>query len=412
MTSLLKPLWQIGGDGFGYYAYLRSFIFDGNFDLKNEFILFDSLYGNTTARDWITGIGKTGNPFAVGAAILWLPFVLLAKIINSFFDVSDVHGLAGFNLPYQLAIGLASWFYFLCALAILFNVLKKIVDYRFAWFGILATVALSPAVYYLIYEPSMAHALTVFSTSLLFWISYKIYKSSVIELKDYLYLGLITALAFLIRWQDVLFAIIPLAIILRKIYIERKIMVFLPAASTGLIAFVLGIMPQLIMWKHLYGEWIAVPQGARFFHLKTPHIFDFLFSSYHGMLIVHPLLLAAFMGLIIAIKRHKFLIGTLLLALFLQIYMNSGLYDWYGGGSFGARRMLSSFFIFSLGFSVIGKYLYNKKTLLFIMMILVFTAMIFNALLMMSYARGIIPLNEYTSYEDLYGAPIEVLKNL
>ncbi|RJQ34301.1 hypothetical protein C4566_02355, partial [Candidatus Parcubacteria bacterium] len=41
LTIVLKPYWQIGGDGFGYYSYLRSFIFDGNFDLHNEFALFD-----------------------------------------------------------------------------------------------------------------------------------------------------------------------------------------------------------------------------------------------------------------------------------------------------------------------------------------------------------------------------------
>ena len=104
----LKPSWQIGGDGFGYYAYARSLFFDGNFDLNNEFTLYDKLYDHHTVEGWQVASGNVGNPFAVGSAILWSPFIILAQLIDSLFVFVDDFDLAGYNLPYQIAIAVGT----------------------------------------------------------------------------------------------------------------------------------------------------------------------------------------------------------------------------------------------------------------------------------------------------------------
>ncbi|MBT4349855.1 hypothetical protein HOD19_03740 [bacterium] len=411
-VAILRPSWQIGGDGFGYYSYARSLIFDGNFDLHNEFSLFDELYNHNTTVGWQTDTGKTGNPFAIGSAILWSPFILLAKFISTIWHFEDPYAISGYNLPFQIAIALGTWFYFLFGIALIFKTLKKLVDKKYVWWGALIATAISPIPFYLIYEPSMSHGLTVFSLALLFYYSIKLYKSPKINYKYLTFSALALGLVFLVRWQDVLFGVIPIGIVVYKLWLLKNWHKYLLSASIFISFFFLIALPQLLMWKHLYGAWIAVPQGASFFDLTHPHIWQFLFSSYHGMFIIHPLLILAIIGLFYALKKYKYLVILLILALCLQTYINSGLSDWYGGGSFGARRMAGSLFVFILGFAFLFKYLNQKKYIKIVIIGLVFTGLVLNGLLMIAYARGIIPLNAPTSYTDIYLAPIKVLSDL
>ncbi|RJQ35696.1 hypothetical protein C4566_00170, partial [Candidatus Parcubacteria bacterium] len=403
---------QIGGDGFGYYSYLRSFIFDGNFDLHNEFALFDSLYDQTTIPNWQTETNQLGNPFAVGSAILWLPFLLLAVLADKIFYFYDAYTISGFSGPYQLALALATWSYFFLGIALIFNTLRKIIGDKFSWLGILATIGLSPVVFYLLYEPSMAHGLTVFSTGWFFYLVFKIYNAQEIKIRDFLFLGVSSGLLFLLRWQDITFVFLAVFLLLAKILRDKNYKKYIRALLLTLLFFILTILPQLFMWKYLFGQWVAVPQGASFFHLAQPHVWQFLFSSHHGLFIVHPWLIFSIVGLILFFRKNRLLGAALFFVLLLQIYLNSGLYDWYGGGSFGARRMVNSFFVFAWGFSYFSKIIFEKKKIFFLFGLLVFTGMIFNVLLMIAYAKNIIPLNDFTSYTDLYSAPIKVLKDL
>lgn len=412
LTILWQVNWQIGGDGFGYYSYIRSFIFDRDFNLQNEFALFDALNNYDTVVAWRTSVNQIANPFAVGAAILWSPFVLIAFIVSHIFNFADPYFISGFNFPYQVAVAMGTWTYFLLGLALLFNTLRKIIGDKYAWWAIVTTIAVSPVPFYLIYEPSMAHGLTVFSSSLFFYVIYKIYKADIIYYLDYLLLGVSMALLFLLRWQDIVFAVIALFIIFTKIYSGKNYKKYIKPISLALVVFALLSLLQFLMWRHLFGSWIVIPQGTSFFHLTHPYFWQFLFSSHHGMLTVHPLLIFSLVGLGFFYKQDKLLARLLFLAMLIQIYINCAIYDWYGGGSFGARRMISSFFIFTLGMSYFIKAADKRKIVLIIFILLVFTGIIFNALLMISYARGIIPLNAFTSYSELYLAPIKVLMDL
>jgi hypothetical protein len=61
-----------------------------------------------------------------------------------------------------------------------------------------------------------------------------------------------------------------------------------------------------------------------------------------------------------------------LLALFAQIYLNAGVRDWYGGGSFGARRMLSSFPVLAFGLAVFIEKIIRNKIVFGLMIFLFF----------------------------------------
>jgi hypothetical protein len=406
----LKPSWQIGGDGFGYYTYARSLFFDGDFDLNNEFALYDQLYGHHTVEGWQTASNNVGNPFAVGSAILWSPFIILAQLVDSLFTFADSFDLTGYNLPYQIAIAAGTWFYFTLGAVFIFKALARLVDKQYAWWGTVVAVALSPAPFYLIYEPSMAHGLTVFSSALVFYFSIKIYQARQWHWQSFVCLGIVTGLLFLLRWQDILLVVIPVGIVLSRLF--DKFRQSIKKVLLAVLSFIIIILPQLFMWRYIFGSWITVPQGETFFKLSDPNVWQFLFSSYHGMLVVHPLFILSLLGLWGAFKKYKLLTSLMLLALLLQVYMNSALYDWYGGGSFGARRMVSSLFIFAWGWTYLFSKISIKKTWKKLVITLIFTGILFNGLLMMSYAKQIIPLNKFTTYQELYMAPLKVISNL
>lgn len=413
-TALLKPSWQIGGDGFGYYAYIRSIIFDRDLDFTNEFQFFDSLYQTNTIEGWKTPIKKAGNPFAIGSSILWSPFVSIGHAIQNTVQTKyyiNAH-LPGFNLPYQISLGLGTWFFTLWGLGLLFTTLSKLFLVNKAWWSIIAIIGISPLPFYLIYEPSMSHGLTVFSTSLLFYLTIHWWREKQSSYRWLIYIGLSIGLAFLIRWQDLIFALLPLSLMINyhirnkpnyEILAKQLLAIIIPA-------FIIAV-PQLIVWKYLYGSWVTIPQTSGFFDLTSPHWLQFLFSGYHGLFIIHPLLILCLIGLCLAYKKQRELTIILLITLILQIYLNAGLSDWYAGGAFGARRMISSLFICALGLTALLTSLKNKA-ILTVFYLLIILGMIFNGLLMISYARGILPLNKPTSIQQIYTAPIILLSKI
>ncbi|MBU2542358.1 hypothetical protein KJ785_02260 [Patescibacteria group bacterium] len=135
-----------------------------------------------------------------------------------------------------------------------------------------------------------------------------------------------------------------------------------------------------------------------------------LFSGYHGLFSWHPFLLLGLIGLCFAFRKNKFLVAIMSVMLFLQIYLNASLLDWWGGSAFGARKMIGSLFIFAFGFAYLfddwGK---DRKKILFLYCA-IFIAIIWNYLLLISSPRGFLPLNEHISLRQLYQAPIELLK--
>ena len=76
---LLKP--RIGGDGFSYYAWLRSAAFDHDLNFTNEYRDYNT--GDYwTAQEESTVTGLAANPFSIGPAILWTPWFIMAFLLT------------------------------------------------------------------------------------------------------------------------------------------------------------------------------------------------------------------------------------------------------------------------------------------------------------------------------------------
>lgn len=409
LTALLRPSWQIGGDGFVYYAYWRSAVFDHDFNFGNEYAMFDQLYKRHYTL--VTSHTPT-NPFPIGPAILWTPWLAGAYALQHLAPQPDPFPLPGYNLPYQLAIVFATWTYALLGLALIFRTLRRLFSDKQAWWGTMAAVAVSPLPHYLIYEPSMAHGLTVFTTGLLFSLTVTILKSRRLSVYQTAVAGAATGLACLVRLQDVLFGLLPVMALLVKLHRRRSHQLRAGLKHLGWFAAALAIMllPQLAMWKRLFGSWFTSPQGPGFVQLDHPRLLEFLFSGHHGMLILHPLLALAIAGIFLAWRQWRLLASLLLASLAAQIYLNASLVDWVGGASFGARRLISALFIFAFGFAALFRWSAGRPLVQRTLVTLLVAGAIFNGALMLAYAKGVIPLFGPTTAGQIYTAPFKLLK--
>ena len=107
---LFKP-WIHGFDAVGYYSWLRSAVIDGNLEVSDEFAHFG--YGGERGQ---TVTGYTYNEYAVGSAVMWSPFFLIA---HAFSLIAKALGapvaVDGYGPQYVWAISMGSALYGLLA---------------------------------------------------------------------------------------------------------------------------------------------------------------------------------------------------------------------------------------------------------------------------------------------------------
>lgn len=397
MVFILKPDWRIGGDGFGYYSYLRSAVFDHDFDFKNEYTEFDRFYG-THAANQLTPTGKVSNPYSIGPAILISPFFAGAYFYDRAHPSENEYSLAGFNEPYQLAIFIASVFYFLLGLWLLFLALDMLVSRSVAIISSASVWLLSPLLFYIIYEPSMSHVFSFFALSGLFYFCLR--SRNNISRKDYVIMGLWLGLAVLVRWQNAIVLLLPLYVLLsnRLMYWTDKLKSLVYLALSSAIIF----LPQILMWHYLFGSWILIPQGNSFFNWQNPQVVNFLFSGWHGLFFWHPLLIIGLLGLLLCFVKDKFLALVLILIVAGQIYINSATIDWMAGTSFGARRMADYAFIFATGLGFILMYLDSMRPIFKkIFYVIIILAIVCNIGFLVASGQGRLPLNKEITIKQM-----------
>jgi hypothetical protein len=126
---LINP-W-VRGDGVGYYAYIRSLLFEHKLDFATDWrhenlsFTMGRVHADGTIDPFqYTVTGRLDNHFAVGPSILWTPFVApvhLAMLTLRSFGVRVRPD--GFSKPYIVAMALAT---------VLYGFLGLYLSFRFA----------------------------------------------------------------------------------------------------------------------------------------------------------------------------------------------------------------------------------------------------------------------------------------
>jgi hypothetical protein len=354
---ILRP--TIALDGISYFSYLRSAAQDGDLVLLDEF----TALGVARADFNLTPEGQVRNVFPIGSAVLWWPFYLIGNQVALGLErLRAVDRVDGYSLVHVFYVYIATACFGLAALAL---------SRRFAapWAGsgpaLHATIAVwlgSPFLYYQFIQGDYSHVPAALCVALFIVLWYRTQNRR--SAPAHLLLGFVGGVATMVRWQHGLILLLPVTDLVVGLAARRRDpgtaarppgpppplpgLLDLGAFAAG---FLLGAAPQLAYWRITLGEWIAIPQGPGFLKWNRPEI-GRTFFSFHGLFSWHPLLLVAVLGLLGLARRAPRLAIPLLILFAAETYVNSIVWDWEAGVSFGGRRFVGLTILFVLGLAV------------------------------------------------------------
>ncbi len=414
---LLFGIWQDNYiDDVFYYYYLTSFVFDGDVDILNDFFLSNNPY--LTFKATFFGIGAKGyltNYFAIGSAILWCPFFLLVRVgallISLVYPFPLEWVQDRYAYPYRAAISFGTLTFSILTLFLVYEICRFFFKRRTCFWAALGGVFATPLIAYIFRFSSMSHALSAFSVALLIYVSlrHRHFRS----LRSYMLIGAVTGLATLVRWQNLIFAILPFALLiehLQKYYKDKdnprlfRREVGYSLLMVGTLVFLFSI--QMFYWYAQLGSVLTVPQGQGFLNWFHPYIGKVLFSGWHGLYYCHPILIPATLGLVILIFRHRLKKLALLFIICFAImtYINAIANDWFAGNAFGGRRFCSLIPVLAIG---LGAFLQLfKRRLQFIPPVLVIVAITVNFFYLVFFMRN---MADFYVWHELWRLRTEIV---
>ncbi len=341
----------LGTDGFGYFAYLPSIVIDGDVDLSNQYTALGQ--GNAAQFTRRTPIGRVNDPWPVGAALLWLPFFLLAHALAIVLNLAGVGiRLDGCGYWYQAFVISGNIAYGGAALLLTYSIARRLATASSALWGTVLVGFAGNLVYYLTAEASMAHAVAAFAVSLFYavWLAEREGAGAARSVR----LGGLVGLIALVRPQDLILVAIPLALELTgRVRAPRdgrstasRATVFHHVLVMALAAVVV-CSPQLVVSQALYGAWWRTPQlsvrraGLTLFNWSSPHLADVLVSATRGVFVWHPIYALALVGAVPLWRRHRAMAVALVAGVAGEAYLLGAWFGWAQGHAFGGRAFIS-----------------------------------------------------------------------
>ena len=396
LTSLMLSMHPpaVKYDGTFYYSILRSLFFDGDLDFHDEAARYPWItdsYGKRLPN------GLISNPFAVGSALLWAPFFAAAHVYcQSILDLN----CDGYSYPYILAINIGTIAWIVLGLMLLLGALRQIESpqrSKTPLFTVSAMALGSPLLFYTLVDLDYSHGNSFFAASLWFFILVRAYQSQRTTPWSSLALGLAIGLLYLVRWQDAIYGLLITPIVFRWFRLGDTVSPICFAGGAIIMASL-----QSVFWWILYGAPFTIPQGANFLRFSHIEGIKFLFSTWNGVFLWHPVFLICMSGLLWGIVRLskgqdrdlRLLALSGLGVVLIEMVISAMSVDWWSGGAFGQRRLVSLVPIMALGLSLffsrfLKPYIHLKQVFAGVVLI---CAML-NILTLLRYQQGLVPYN-------------------
>ena len=352
----------IQDDVISYYAYLpAAFIYH---DLKFEF-LGDA---GENVRIWThqSPSGTAVLKMPMGVAIMNTPFFLVAHTIARISGSTAT----GYNTIYEFFILLSAIFYLGWGLILLWKYLMEYFDQLVSTIIVILIFLATNLFYYASVEPGMSHVYSFFlfvalmrTTSLL--LEKPNWQRSILT-------GIIIGLILVVRPSNGLVLLVPLLLYHRRIdrsYLKPILLVF------GTMLLVL--LPQLLYWKLVTGQWYYYGYGDEGFYLLDPQIGKGLLSFRKGWFVYTPVMLLSVVGFFFLRGKLATYRIPILVFMILNIWVVFSWWCWWYGGSFGSRPLIETYALLALPLGALMQFLYNKSRKLLFILLPVFCFVIF-----------------------------------
>lgn len=350
---------RITGDGLYYYVYTRSLTRDGDVNFANEYGHYGLLGRDDLSMPTATGYKR--SIYSAGPGLLWTPFFAAADGLAFALRAVGIDlDTSGYGVLHLNAVALGSFSYGIAALFLIHALLLRHFRDPLATGAVLLLWWASFFEWYLAEQPLTSHAVSVLLVAAFFLLRQKEALSSP---TGSLALGLALGFGMSVRWQNGVYLLLPALDLAGEALRQRSIAsASKRAVLLGAGVFV-GILPQLLAWKAIYGEYLldTPPHGADFLRLNRPFLLNTLFSSRHGLLSWTPVFWLCLLGLIPLTRRQPRRFAILWAPLVIMTYVNACSGDWWAGGSYSNRRFDSLLPVFALG---LAAFLREAKTFL------------------------------------------------
>lgn len=408
-------------DCVGYYAYVHSLITDGDLSVGNQFAEWKLARAFTN----VTAYGHANDVFAFGSAVLWLPFVGVTHGVLQLVRVFDASVEAnGLSAPYLQAVSFGTSWYGYLAIVLCYRLAARVTTRGIALWATVAVSGLTSTWQYLFFDGILSHTLSAFADALFALLALTMLggadKANPVRRarSSWVALGLVGGLVALVRWQEaVLPALVGALLMVESVRFtharfSRRVAAGprwecapLSAAVCYLAGCVLGFLPQLCIWHLQHGSWLALPQGASFFHPWNPALSYVLLSSHHGLFVWTPLVFLSLIGLALLLKRQPFIATAAILVFLAQAYINSIVLDPAAGISFGSRRFTSL-----LVFNVLGLAAFLSHVPRPIGVVVSTLAACWTFPLWLAFHFQFLDPARFTSFNDLYDAVTHAIR--
>lgn len=325
------------GDGHMYFIMAQSLVYDRDLDFDNQLARFGDPWNQKR-----TPTGRKGIPHPIGPALVYAPLLAMAQGLALAANVVGA-GIPehGYTLFHHRFVFFSSVLFAAAAVLLGASVARRFGAGRWAAAYAATAVLLGTSLtYYATNMPSYGHAMDAFfcAAFLSAWIT----TLGDHSLRRHAYLGVLLGVAALVRNQELgLGAVVALELAVAAVREPRRIpALFLRGAVFGAVALV-AFLPQLYAWHAVYGNAFALPQGPRYTRLAHPLIAEVLWASRNGWFSTTPIAYAGALGLALIVPRHRLAGAGLVLALLVQVYLSSTIYDWWGSAAYGQRRLCS-----------------------------------------------------------------------
>jgi hypothetical protein len=349
-----------GWDQSFYWAQLTSIWYDGDLTLHD-----DLLANRNPLRDQyrtITFINQQGmlpNTFSIGTALVdgvyAGPIVFIHRLL----------GLPRMSSFLLSVVGIATIFkiwLLLLSVERLLNIYSPDASIKYAAIG--SAFLGTPLLFYALIDYGMSHLnsslfAALFVLALIGWLHQP-------DMFHSTTLGVVAGILILIRWQDGIYAFLVIPPLLYQFFhvSRNERWRYLKGSGIGVFITLIMVSLQSAAWYKQFRVLLHIPQGSEYVQWASPQWVPLLFSGYHGLFIWSPVVVIAIIGLVRASVGNRglwrwFMVGSLL-TIAATVYVNACVLDWWGGWSYGTRRVCSLVPLFALGTFDFMKSL-NKK---------------------------------------------------
>jgi hypothetical protein len=353
--TLFRTVRIEGWDDAFYVAQLTSVVGDGDLMLQDDLLAVR----NTPARRLETIVrtldsGAPVNTFSIGPAIVHSSY--LWPVVRRTADLAGAFRIL-------LAIGSMA-----CLAVLVLAVAAWLAGEGYeGWplvFAAALPVAWSPLLVYATRSYLGSHLLAACAAALLLLAAQRWVDAG--GRRHAAAFGLAAGLLVAIRWQD---ALVPMALVpwlalswLRAENRARRAR----ELALGVALSILPVAAQMLAFRAQFGRAWLVPQGAGYMRWTDPAWSAFLLSPFHGVLPWAPGLALGLAGLVWAAvraepRRRPLYLGLIVLVP-IAFYVNAAVRDWWGGESFGPRRLSTLVPLAALGWAALFRALPRRAS--------------------------------------------------